>query len=267
MAIVSKLVEYSTELNATGASARERFRVHATTQGETVSAAQAYSAVGRSIGNNAMSVPGLAYSIVVVSIGMTRVEEAGGNVWDVEVGFGPAASSGVGGSTWSMSSDIGGEYVDVWRTGITYPTNGAVSSMTSDIGGTPVDQNGQPLSVFKTQSTFSITVQKYTSAFFASIWSSIGTRNSASFQGASAGQVLFTGARVQVNGDCNWSVTYNFVSDPAYHLIQRPLKDSVDGNPVLNTNKQAAQVYFFQPYPTLTDFANMIGGNPPTCNA
>jgi hypothetical protein len=265
MAIVAKLMEYSTEVGLTSATGRERFRVHGT-NGETITAQQAYSAVSRTLGTGTLAPPGLTgASLVVSSIGMARVEDAGGNVWDVDVSWGSATASGST-SNWSMSADIGGEYVDVWRTGLSY-NNGTVSSLTTDIGGTKVDQNGQPVSVFVARSNLSITVAKTTSGFFGDIWSAIGTRNSAAFAGANQGQLLFTGARVQVNGDCNWSVTYNFMSDPAYHLIQRPLKDAVDGNPVLNADKQAAQVYHFQPYPNTSNFATLVGGSQQTCNS
>lgn len=192
---------------------------------------------------------------IVQSVTVSSVEGGGGSVWNVTAEYGTQQGEDrfVG-----YSSDISGTYVDAWRGSFNIPSNGTASG--SDMGGTGVDQAGEPVSQFIWQTALQIT-RRYnagTAIPWGSIWSALGQRNSATFEGAAAGQLLFKGVKVTTIEKCRFEVTYDFMGDQWYHMRQVPEREG-DGRVRLNSSKKADVVRLIQPFPNTTSFATLTG--------
>lgn len=226
---------------------------------DAATAADAYawlSGNGRAWQTATATAPGSGRTMTLQEVSLTSSED-GRYVWEADLTFSTKQASA---ATYNRSADIGGEYIDVWRAG-TPSLQGGSPSLSTDIGGTKVDSAGEPVSQFRVRSNVQIT-RVLASAPFSSIWGAIGTRNNGSFEGATAGTLLFTGAKVATIEGCMYEVTYNFVSDEWYHMVQRPRREA-DGKVELNSDKQAAFVAFFQPFPSTSNFSTLVGGTPP----
>jgi len=157
----------------------------------------------------------------------------------------------------TVQSDVGGTFVDVWRsTGL--PSGGTPSG--SDIAGTKLDSAGEPVSQFIWQTTLQIS-RRYDNSTnpvpWNNIWSNLGKRNSTTLEGAAIGQLLFKGVKVSNIGKCVWEVQFDFVGDQFYHLRQVPTRES-DGRVQLDAN-QAREVKWFQPFLSTANFYTMLG--------
>ena len=244
------LVSESWKTTKDGGSMVERYIVHG-----VATASAAHTATGRTWMSNTKTLIGIGTTALLTNISVSKVE-GGVDTWEVEYEYAPTQSEA---NSYGRSADIGGEYIDVWRAGSPSLQSGSPNPAT-DILGTKVDSGGEPVSQFRIRSNVSITRTYSNATFFSGIWSAIGTRNNALFEGASAGTLLFTGARVQTVANCRYEVTYTFVSDEWYHMVQRPRREA-DGKIELDTNRQAAFVAFYQPFPNTTAFASLVGGN------
>jgi hypothetical protein len=234
------------------ASATERWIVS-----DAASAAAAYAALPSRVWQTATKTSvASGLTLLLQDISINSVDGAT-NTWELDLTF---SSKQAATATYNRSADIGGEYIDVWRAGAPSLQGGSPSSST-DIGGTKVDSAGEPVSQFRVRSNVQIT-RVLTTAPFSSIWGAIGTRNNASFEGAATGTLLFTGAKVATLDSCRYEVTYTFISDEWYHMVQRPRREA-DGKVELNTDKQAAFVSFFQPFPSTSNFSTLVGGSAP----
>lgn len=80
----------------------------------------------------------------------------------------------------------------------------------------------------------------------------IGSRNMTSFLGLPVGAVLFRGARWTNIAPGKWQVSYDFVADYFYHLIQQPITDT-RGDVIRDSSGNARYVNWVQPYPRIAD--------------
>jgi hypothetical protein len=224
------------------------------------SAAAAYtwlSSNGRQWQVDTENAPGSGRAMTLQEVSLTSSED-GPDIWEADLTFSTKQSTA---DSYSRSADIGGEYIDVWRTGVNLSLQGGSPSSATDINGTKVDSAGEPVSQFRVRSNLQIT-RVVNVAPFSAIWNAIGTRNNGVFEGAGTGTLLFTGAKVATIEGCSYEVTYNFVSDEWYHMVQRPRREA-DGKVELNSDKQAAFVAFFQPFPNTSNFSTLVGGSDP----
>lgn len=158
----------------------------------------------------------------------------------------------------TISLDIGGEFIDAWRTfpGITYWST-AYSGQ--DIGGVKIDAAGEPTSVFVTQQTLIIeeTVSAATMASRAARISRFtGRRNNYYFFGFSANELLYEGASARRMSLTAYSITHRFRYDEWNHARQRPRMNQqrqpdVD---IISGNLCASRVEWVQPFPKLGSF-------------
>ena len=191
-------------------------------------------------------------NMICQSVSVQAIQDSVG-AYTVTVEWG--AQQGLG-SFVTLQSDVGGTFVDVWRSA-TIPSNGTPSG--SDIAGTKLDSAGEPVSQFIWQTTLQIS-RRYdatTPVPWSTIWSNLGKRNSAALEGAAIGQLLFKGVKVSNIGKCVWEVQFDFVGDQFYHLRQVPTRES-DGRVQLDAN-QAREVKWFQPFLNTANFYTMLG--------
>lgn len=162
-----------------------------------------------------------------------------------------------------ITIDYKAEFRDIYRLGPNVPTNGNPTG--NDIGGTPVDASGSPVSKLQRLSELIITEVVAASTFpdrSLKIRAARGKRNTAVFQGAPIGQVLYQGAtatRIAVN---KFQIQHRFAQDEVYHLLQVPLKNQ-EGEPrkvLINGVWRAEDVRFVQPFPDGYDF-NILSEN------
>ena len=158
------------------------------------------------------------------------------------------------------------ELLDVWRidgsTAMPAPAN-LNNPAQSDIAGQPIDNGGEPLTVVYPQQEITIT-KKLTGSQLdpTTVRGMVGKRNSATFEGASAGYVLFVGSRQSRIGYDLYEVTYTFIWDGAAHCRQSPER-AEDGRPQkTGTGTYAGKaypVYWKQPFPSTANFADLPG--------
>lgn len=195
-------------------------------------------------------------TISVQNRSVEAVQDSTGRVWRGTVAY-QANSSTTSFVALDMNSSL--TVVDVWRVSANAPGNLNAPSE-SDIGGTPVDSRGTPIGV-------PIAVQELTVTNYradnnsAAIIAALGKRNSATWLGAAAGYVLFTGATARRIGPAKYEVQYKFVYDALGHLRQVCGKDA-DGDPFIGTanadgHSNASKVYWRQPFPTTYNFSGM----------
>ena len=174
---------------------------------------------------------------------------AGSLVYKVEVTFNSTVESVFN----AYSSEIGGAYVDCYRTQTSFGTG---DPDLLDIGGTKLDRAGVPISRLCVQSTVS-TSRRYTSVPWATIWSAVGKRNSDVYNGASIGQLLMRGVSVQTVSNGIYEVQYKYESDEFFHMRQVATREEADQRVWLE-NGQAKEVKNIQPFPTKVQFSSVI---------
>lgn len=152
-----------------------------------------------------------------------------------------------------VSSNIRGEFRDVWRAEPTYPSSGDVLDSTLDIQGTAIDVAGTPTSVIRR--TQELTITETVNEPSWSTYSSFQfTRNSATFLGAGIGTVLYKGTSVRRTGVEVYQVSHTFEYAADYHLLQQPLVDQ-EGEAIRKIDRRHAdEVYFIQPFTTKKNF-------------
>ena len=155
----------------------------------------------------------------------------------------------------ALTADVGGTYVDVWRTQTTFGSGDPTYN--EDIGGTSLDSQGVAVSRFVVQSTVS-TSRRYTTVPWNTIWSAIGKRNSDSYDGASIGQLLMSGIRVQTISASIYEVSYTYLSDGLFHMRQVPEREAGDSRIWLEDGF-AKKVVNVQPFPSKIAFGTVIG--------
>lgn len=215
------------------------------------SAAAAYAAAGGAIGGSITFGGAVGY---LLSKTVASVGESGGNVWTVTDNYSTPVNNPPADNSANYSASVGGTFIDVWRTGVTLPAGGTPTG--SDIGGTKADSAGQPISTFITQSTIT-RIRQLTAVPWTSIWAAVGKRNSALFDGAATGQLLFKGVQVSMIQSGLFQVSYEFMGDQHLHMRQVVTREA-DLKPKGDANAKAAEVKFIQPFPDTTNFATLI---------
>lgn len=182
-------------------------------------------------------------------------------------GGGTGAQPGEAGYVeWTL--DIQSTFADTWIIPTTYPTNGNPGATLSDQkinGGTQLDLEGEPFSRLKYTTEIQISETITNSSGLPAIAGNMrafrGVRNNASWEGAAAGKVLYTGGTIRRTGIETYVATHRLVEDSEYHLIQYPGRDSsgkVPTSPINGANR-AKDIYWRQPFPTLGDFTTISG--------
>lgn len=160
----------------------------------------------------------------------------------------------------------------LYRVGASVPSSGTPND--NDIGGTAIDINGSPTSVVTVQSTVSVSLSLNVDVanpnnYITQIQGLVGSRNSGAFLGASAGNLLYTGATVsKVSGTgaaALFKVTHSFAYDDEKHMVQ--VAESTDvrpsgvqlGKDVGNATyeKNAFKVKLEQPFPGTSNFSSL----------
>ena len=177
----------------------------------------------------------------------------------------------------SIETSVGSRIIDVWRlqngsggTAISFPTSGNAPGLATNIGGDKIDSNGDPISHIIPQ--ISITVRNVITGRpnYTAYKNLVGNRNDAveDFGGSfttslGIGTTVFTGASTSRIATNTYAVTWNFIWDEWYHLVQvpemnpitnRPTYDSTQSSP--NTYK-ADKVYWRQPFWQTGSFASL----------
>ena len=155
----------------------------------------------------------------------------------------------------STSSEVTGEFVDVWRTSANYPFNTSIPG-TADIGGNKIDSAGSPTSTFRRQ----VSYQKSFSADFVDLpylFSFVGTRNGTWYEGFGPGTLLYLGASLSVQTGGLIKRTDRFIYDADYHLRQVVHRFDGDLNPLLDNFGNASHVKWVQPFPLLSNFFSL----------
>jgi hypothetical protein len=216
-------------------------------------ASAAAQAVSRTPGSGGLTVanPFGGPAAIVQSVNVQAVTDAV-QTWTVTVEW--AAEQGDA-SYAQVTSDIGGTFIDVWRSQ-SAPSNGDPTG--SDIAGTKVDSAGEPVSVFCWQTSLQV-VRRYSgnSVPWSTIWGNLGKRNSVVMEGAAIGQLLFKGVKASSIGKCRYEVTYDFMGDQFFHCRQVPTRES-DGRVKLVDN-QAYEVKWYQPFTAKAALHTMLG--------
>ena len=154
----------------------------------------------------------------------------------------------------ALTADVGGTYVDVWRTQTTFGTGDPDAF---DIGGDSLDSQGVAVSTFVVQSTVS-TTRRYAIVPWNTIWSAIGKRNDASYDGASEGRLLMSGIRVATIAAGLYEVSYSYLSDGLFHMRQVATREAGDSRIWLEDGV-AKEVKNVQPFPTKISVSTVIG--------
>lgn len=157
-----------------------------------------------------------------------------------------------------MTSSIRAEFYSAWRLNPNIPATGEPS--TDDIQGTPIDRAGNPVSIQR--NIQEMTISEIVNSPNISTYRRFRfSRNSAPFEGAVVGSVLYKGADISRVGIDVYRVAHHFVEDQYLHLQQWPAVDG-DGEAFDNdpANGHADSVYHYQQFTNLYDF-NLISGN------
>lgn len=170
-----------------------------------------------------------------------------------------------------ISIEYQAEFRDLWRAnpGLAIPSGGNPTTQNAAGGtcaGTRIDSAGQPLSALVRMSQITITETVLAATVVQrslAIRAIRGSRNSASFQGAPPGQVLYLGANANRIALDKFQIVHRFAQDEFYHMIQQPVRGP-DGQVLLYESTpgilQAASVNWVQPFQTQLDF-NAISEN------
>lgn len=148
-----------------------------------------------------------------------------------------------------LSSSITAVNIDIWRTATTPGAKG-------NIGGNSVDSQGYPITATISQQNLTISRTYFSLSQIPIVAARglVGVRNSGPFQGGPSGSVLFKGLSFAREGLNRYKGRFDFVLDPLNHQRQAPVRDP-DGRPKKDSNGQAADVRWRQPFPTTASFA------------
>lgn len=161
---------------------------------------------------------------------------------------------------------------------------------TAWMGGTKVDMNGQPLAVKVSQQSIQVDIlwdrtrDRSTDAMSGaaaspdppSEWSSVyvNTRNNAAFLGWPIGYVTYLGWTANESPDETLVISHRFLADDWQHLEQR-VAPNIGGKPLLAAGptlvtlptQSCANVYWYQPFVSLTNFDNLFSWRTNLLNA
>ena len=213
--------------------------------------------------------------LVVLDNSLPQINDAHPNVFDLKVKkrsigrmadrndgyritytyeFDPAVDFGTVNQV-STTSEITGEFVDVWRTRPTYPPSTTYPAA-SDIGGTPVDVGGTPTSVLRRQVSIVKSFDTVTPNL-PWLFTFVGTRNAVWWRGFGPGTLLYMGCSLASKSSTTSSRTDRFLYDNDYHMRQSVNELDGDLNPTLTETNTAKSVRWIQPFPALSDFEGL----------
>ena len=177
----------------------------------------------------------------------------------------------------SIETSVGSRIIDVWRlkngsggTALTFPTSGNAPGLDSDIAGNKYDSNGDPISHIVPQ--ISITVRNVITGRpnYTAYKNLVGNRNNAAinFGGSfttdlGIGTTVFTGASTSRIATNTYAVTWNFIWDEWFHLVQVPEMNPITNRPTYDSTQSAPdtykadKVYWRQPFWQTGTFANL----------
>lgn len=128
----------------------------------------------------------------------------------------------------------------------------------NDIGGTPIDSFGDPVTVFVPQQEMTVTNFRGDNNVGAVLLAT-GKRNDASYNGADAYSLVFSGASARRVSTTKYEVTYKMTFDPLGHCRQVALADSAGIKMGAETGSpprcNASLVVWRQPFPLTVNFA------------
>lgn len=158
-----------------------------------------------------------------------------------------------------FSVEYGGIFKDAWRSA---PTQWSETYANQDIAGIPIDQAGNPTSIFVPQQrlivTETITISSMTSRQMT-IASTVGKRNSSGFYGAAAGTLLYEGASGNKVSALTMQLVHRFSYDRFLHAEQSPaynIQGDVDRQ-IVSGILRAKTVRWVQPFRDLADFNSL----------
>lgn len=131
-----------------------------------------------------------------------------------------------------------------------------VSNPQGDIGGLAIDVAGRPSRSLSMYESIVVDVTVGDLPNVRAIRDAVGSRNSTAFLGLPIGAVLFRGARWSNISPGKWQVSYDFLADYFYHMVQQPQTDRL-GNPFLTVRSNAQYVNWVQPYLRLVDHRSL----------
>lgn len=185
----------------------------------------------------------------IISVAVDAVEASIGNVWSGSI----SAVYEIGGIFIPKDLNTTAINLEVWRAAANAPNN-LNSPNDSDIGGTKMDQQGEPISMILPLQELTITnIRADNNAEICR--AATGKRNSADWNGATSGYVLFVGAQAKRISEAEYEITYKFVYDAFAHCRQVP-KRGHDGR-VDCTDGKATTVMWRQPFPNTYNFNAM----------
>lgn len=155
----------------------------------------------------------------------------------------------------STTSEITGEFVDVWRTNYFYPFNTNYPPAV-DIGGTAIDSAGTPTSTFRRQVSVVMSFDTVTPSL-PWLFSFVGRRNALWYRGFGPGTLLYMGCSLSSKSATLSTRTDRFLYDYDYHMRQAINVFDGDLNPKLTSTAVAESVRFVQPFPLLADFEGL----------
>jgi len=156
----------------------------------------------------------------------------------------------------SESSEVTGQFVDVWRTKPTRPIS-LNNPSDDDIGGVKIDQAGTPTSILLKQQTYQTSFTHYGSIPVGTLYSATGKRNRTAWNGFEAGFLVYLGVSYQTKTASSYTRTDKFLYDDFAHLRQIVYSFDGDLNPKLDTDGHADVIRFVQPFPEVTNFDNL----------
>ena len=195
------------------------------------------------------------------------VSEDRANAWAIVWGYSsdePSSTGGGGGEEeeevlptgiQGYSTTVGVTIIDIWKSAPDMPASINSPSAAQDIGGTLVSEGGLPISMALPTADISIRVTSSGMFSGGQFVNRVGKRNATSWQGFSAGTILFTGVNISHTRDGVNEIEYSLSYDKWFHLRQVPERDTT-GQPVIDTGASPElNVFFKQPFPDTTSFS------------
>lgn len=213
-----------------------------------VSPFNSLTAGGESVGSSTLTTQGA--TAVCTSVSSSSIESAGGTACQLVVNY---TSVELDEDFNAFSSEIGGSYVDCWRTQDSF---GSGDPDANDIGGTEIDSAGVPVSKLCIQGTFS-TTRRYTVPPWNALWGSVGKRNSDAYNGASVGSLLMRGISIQYVSIGLYEVQFKYEYDGFFHMRQVATREEGDSR-IWLLNNHAKEVKNIQPFPDKVQFSQVI---------
>ena len=101
-------------------------------------------------------------------------------------------------------------------------------------------------------------MRRFVTIPWSAIWTAVGSRNSAAYENADAGKLLFKGVSVSTVAAGVYEVTYELMFDGDFHMRQVPTRES-DGKVKRGSDGKAIEVKLVQPFTNTTAFSTLIG--------